>query len=259
MHSLFVCGGSYYVLWRVFKIFDGIAKQPLKRQIATAIRTSSLFTVGTMLPGFLVSAFDAIFTDNLWSIRGFGRSCLASVVIVTILVVFWHSSIPDEWHVNIAALRNAKCPQAASTWSLIAARSADLTFGLNGEIHVMPFHSTNKVMAISVHRIDTFVMIPFLYNFGADFAALLVTRSVIRYIYRLQNVTISKLLIMFLMSIFIILIISSGLLNIVSIIMDYIIIAVSSNCVTAAPVIESIFTPGIFMEAILFPFYKPFP
>jgi hypothetical protein len=133
------CIGFAGALRICFKTLEQLSKQTFKRQLARAIETSSIFTVGTMLPGFCITAFDAIFTDNLWSIRGFIRSCIASVVIVTILLVVWYSSIPDEWHLHIVALGRENHPNV-SNWFFIATHVTpggyDINIGPHGELTV---------------------------------------------------------------------------------------------------------------------------
>jgi hypothetical protein len=116
---LLVCGVSAATLWKCFKEVDLISKPPFKREIARAITTSSIFTVGKILPTLLISAFDALFTDNLWSRRGLLRSCLASLVTVTILLLVWYLSIPDEWRIRFVSLGHTNDPNS-TWWTLIA-------------------------------------------------------------------------------------------------------------------------------------------
>jgi hypothetical protein len=94
MLPLIACGGFGVVVWTCVKVVEGVSKQPFKRQLAEVIATSSIFTVGKMLPAFALSAFDAIFTDELWSLRGFIRSCMASIVVVVIYPVFGIRAYP---------------------------------------------------------------------------------------------------------------------------------------------------------------------
>src|SRR5271156_2031279 len=83
----------------------------------------SIFFFITKLPRYWISVFDYFFTARLWSARGFFRSCLASLLTVTILVFVWYSSVPDNWHLQIVGLHDAKNPNPNTvTWSLVAIR-----------------------------------------------------------------------------------------------------------------------------------------
>jgi hypothetical protein len=47
---LLVCGASAATLWKCFKELEVISKAHFKQEIARAITTSSIFTVGKILP-----------------------------------------------------------------------------------------------------------------------------------------------------------------------------------------------------------------
>jgi hypothetical protein len=142
MYPFLACIGFGSVLWVCFKTLEQLSRQPFKRQLTRAIQTSSIFTIGTMLPSFCISVFDAIFTGNLWSIRGFGRSCIASVVTVTILLIFWYSSKPDEWLLRIATFERQGIPDA-SQWAVVAIRQTThgkcrIDIETHGEVKIIP-------------------------------------------------------------------------------------------------------------------------
>jgi hypothetical protein len=121
-----------------------------------------------MLPNFWLSAFDAIFTDKLWSLRGFVRSCMASIVVVTILFGAWYSSIPDDWHLIIYSTGDPYNPPA-TTWAVIAIRTPDLRdvmIGPHGELDLLVKKGPLNLQSA---RLGGILFAPFIYNLFVDF------------------------------------------------------------------------------------------
>jgi hypothetical protein len=260
MAPFMLCTGTCVIIWKCFDIANKLSKQPFKRALANTIVTSSLFTLGKHLPRFCITIFEALFTENLWSIRGFIRSCVASIVVVAILTIVWYSSIPIEWHLRIAALRNAQVPNA-STWCLIGVHGYGIDIGPNGDLHVNPheaFTEGNRYTeALSITRLDTFIVLPILYNFVADFAALIFTQAVINSIIDSGH-TVHRLFIILFSSACLLLALSFVVLHGAVTVMDYIVRAVSRGPISA-PQSGGISEFGNFSKAILFPFYKRYP
>ena len=167
MASLLRCSTVYGALVTCIRIAERQSKQNFKRDLADALRTSAIFTFGTILPSLRISLFDAIFTEHLWSWRGFFRSCLASVVTVTISIMFWYSSVPDDWHVRISGFPQANHPNV-QTWFLVASRSTQgMELGRHGEIiGAVP----NASLSLTLVPLHIFVFLPFVYNLVADLA-----------------------------------------------------------------------------------------
>ena len=255
---LLACGASIATIWKCFNVVESLSKQPFKQQIANSIATSSLFTVGTRLPEFCIIAFEAIFTDKLWSIRGFIRSCIASIVVVAILFAVWLSSIPDEWHLRISALAHAGVPNA-STWFLIGIYGDVIDIDSHGHLHAAAI-SSPYTEAMSIHRLDIFGILPFLYNFVADFVALILTWRVLTKLSTRPNITILRLTITFLVFSCVLLVLSFFVLDAVVTFFNYVIGARSPGLMAATPQGGGIANVGDFVKAtLLFPFYKRYP
>lgn len=256
MLPLIACGGFGVVVWTCVKVVEGVSKQGFKRQLAEAIATSSIFTVGKMLPAFALSAFDAIFTDELWSLRGFIRSCMASIFVVAILSGVWYSSIPDEWNVNLYTNANPYHP--ATMWFVIAIKQPtppgfqNITIGPHGELGVIAQHPSKGTVQLQTQRPDIIFLIPLVYNLFADFMALLITRSIARHLSE-SLVSMRYVVLVFVLSSFSILVLSSAFLNLAVRITNYIVIGDLPSLTGSG---ESIVTPMNYLKAILFPLYK---
>jgi hypothetical protein len=253
MFSFVVCFGSWAALWKCFKIVDNLSKSEFKQQVVAAITSSSsIFTIGTKLPGFCLTAFDAIFTDHLWSMRGFGRSCIVSIITVTFLLIIWYSSIPGEWHVTLVALSSKDIPHA-SQWNVMATYGG-LNVGPHGELSVTPTlpPGSSKEMMFSRERLDILVFLPLLYNLGADFAALIATRRILKYLSELHLINIQRLTVMFLLSAFVLLLISAVFMDFAA--------TITYSILGVGPISgETIRAPPIYLQAIMFPVYKLYP
>jgi hypothetical protein len=270
MHSLLAylpllaCGASAATIWKCFKELDAISKPQFKRMVARAITSSSIFTVGTMLPSLCLSAFDGIFTDNLWSRRGFIRSCIASLVTVTILLVVWYSTIPNIWNVRFAALGITGHPEAPRWWTLIAIpHFTNVPFNIDispeGVFRTIPGdilsrHGGTLYASVNMVGIKVFGGLPFIYNLLVDFGTLIATRQIFRRISEKPSANMWRLIIIFLVSACGILALSFVALDIAVVISNYIVSGASPS--TPA---EWIFSPSRFMGAILFPFYRSDP
>jgi len=89
------CGG----VWALFKILDHekIAKPRFTKQIADLIESpSSVFSVFTAIPSLFLSTFDAVFTDRLYSFKGFVRSAKISTIVLVFLVILWYLTKPPN-------------------------------------------------------------------------------------------------------------------------------------------------------------------
>jgi hypothetical protein len=252
------CGISVATLWKCFTEVERISKAPFRRQIAQAIMASSIFTFGKILPTLFISAFDTIFTDALWSRRGFVRSCIASLVIVTILALVWYLSIPDAWRVRFVDLGRAGNPESR-TWTLIAIRHyTNVPFNLDidaeGRLHPIPGDIVGNQggtigFPTSIETgISVFGGLPIIYNVLVDFSALIVTRRVLRH---MATATVWRMIITLCGSVCALLVLSFAALNIAVLMLTYIFFHSTPR--------EVIFTPSRFARAILFPFYTSHP
>ena len=185
------CGLSVAALWKCFTEVERISKAPFRRQIAQAITTSSLFTFGNIFPPLLISVFDALFTEHLWSKRGLLRSCIASVTILIIFGLVWYLSIPNEWRIRLVDLARAGHPDSR-TWTLIAIRHyANVPFNLDidpqGTFHTVPGDILDNrggklFVPLSIEvGVSVFGGLPIIYNVLVDFAALIVIRRVLQH------------------------------------------------------------------------------
>jgi len=251
-----VCGASAATLWKCFKELDVISKAEFKRQIARAIQTSSIFTSGRFLPPLCVSAFDSLFTSNVLSRRGFVRSCIASVVIVTIFLLIWYLSIPDEWRVRVVALGRADDPHSAPTWTLIAIpHYINVPFNLDidaqGHLSTIPGDILGKrggtmyfPLEIQV-GIQIFGGLPFVYNLLADFIAVIITQRILRDI---ATVPIWQMTVR-------VVIAASGMVVLSFVALGIAVVILSYLFTGSTPSEQSIFDLHRFVRAILFPFY----
>src|SRR5216684_809032 len=93
-----VCFAFCVGVWQVFKLLErekSLAKQNLIKKIEDLIQEpASIFSLVRFLPDAVLSTFDAIFTDNLWSRRAFVKSCIISAVTVILLSILWYSTKP---------------------------------------------------------------------------------------------------------------------------------------------------------------------
>jgi hypothetical protein len=260
LHYL-VCGASAATLWKCFKEVELISKPHFKRQIARAITTSSIFTAGKILPTLFISAFDALFTENLWSRRGFLRSCIASLVIVTILFFAWYLSIPDEWRVRFVTLHHTDNPDS-TWWTLIAIpHYINVPFNLDidpqGQLHKIPGNILSNqggtmTFALNIQGgVQVFFGLPFIYNLFVDFGALIATRRVVQH---MSTATVWRVIVTFFGAACGILVLSFIALNIAVLILKYVFFEAVPSTLG-----ELIFSPSRFVRAIVFPFYTSYP
>jgi hypothetical protein len=260
---LLLCGISAATIWKYFKELEDISTPHFKRQIARAIQTSSLFTVGKILPTLCISAFTYLFTDNVWSKRGFVRSCIASVVTVIILLLIWYLSIPDEWRLRFVALSRAGDPHSTS-WTLFAIpHYINVPFNIDidvhghisqirGDIFGREGEAGSVTFALDIdHQWPIYWGLPFVYNLFADFGALIITQQVLRH---MSSATMRRLT----MTVFVaacgILALSFVALDVAVLILQY--LFTGSGPSTPS---EFIFSPHRFVAAIRFPFYRSNP
>ncbi len=191
-----VCAGSCYCVWKLFKIPDrekAIFKPRLLNNVTALILSpASIFTVLTWLPSGFIPAFDAIFHGNLYSFRGFLQSCKISLILVTLVFVWWYSTIPDYVHLEIytspLGLNDYYFQNMPAIWyySIVS------IVWEQGHYNVV---MTNLVFAF---------LFPFLYNFGFDYLALIFTRQVLKYLTKLPSVLLFTIPIIFSMCLLVI-------------------------------------------------------
>jgi hypothetical protein len=106
-----VCLGFCAGVWGLFKLLErdkSLAKENLIEHIKVLIEEpASVFSIIRFLPDLVLSTFNAIFTNNLWSRRAFGRSCIISMITVSLLLILWYSTKPAnvELEIGIPAAR----------------------------------------------------------------------------------------------------------------------------------------------------------
>jgi hypothetical protein len=251
--SLLACAGSSAVIiWKCFNVVGHLAKEQYKRELARAILTSTLFTIGSRLPSDCTLAFEAVFTDNLLSVRGFIRSCIASLAIVTALFIVWYLSIPDEWHLRISNIEAANDPDLSSWW-LISMRGHAIDIGLHSDLHRI--HGGAEPMML--YRLDVLVFYLFLYNIGTDFIALIFTERILATL-SMRHTTMAGLILTFLLPACMLLVLAFYALEAAGTTIVYIINAISRprGPMMATPLQTYV---SIFMNAVWFPFYKNRP
>ena len=173
------CSGFCYCLWTLFVTLDkhkALFKQRLLNRITTLLLSpASIFTVLTWLPSGLIPAFDAIFKGNLYSLRGFVRSCKLSLVLVGLLFVWWYSTIPDyvrlEIHTSPLGLNDYYFQKMPAVWYYSV---------------VSITRETGYYNIIMTNLVFTFLL-PLLYNFGFDYLALIFTREVLKHLSTLSS------------------------------------------------------------------------
>jgi hypothetical protein len=127
--------------------------------------------------------------------------------------------------------------------------------GRHGDVITLPNTGTlPSVAKIHLHRIYTFLLLPFVYNLFADFFALIITRRVLSHLYARPAVTIDRLIIMFAISAAVLLALAAVLLDVVTLILDYL-THVSPDEILGERTIRN---PQNFLGAIVFPFYRSY-
>jgi hypothetical protein len=204
-----------------------------------------------------------VFTENAWSKRGFGRSCIASLIIVAILLIVWYLSIPDEWRLRFVAFSHAGDPDVTS-WTLIAIpHYINVPFNIDIDVHGhistirgdilgRQGEAGSVTFALDIdHQWPIFWGLPFVYNLFADFVALIITQQVL---IRMSSATMLRLT----MTVFVaacgILALSFLALDVAVLILQYVFTGSSPSTPS-----DFIFSPRRFVAAILFPFYRSNP
>jgi hypothetical protein len=94
-----VCLGTSYFIWTLFDRVEDkrVAKPIFDRKISALLEApASLLSILSVLPTYFLFIFDAVFTDRLYSFKGFFRSAQISVVVVALLSVLWYSTKPPD-------------------------------------------------------------------------------------------------------------------------------------------------------------------
>ena len=242
---------------------EKLSRSSFKQQLATAIRTSSVFTAGTALPGFCITAFNAVFTQKIWSVRGVLRSFTASAITVTLLLGVWYSSIPGGWRLRIVDFPTGTInPHAPAWWALAALKSEPSTcpFDINEHGQIFTTATISAALTcseqLSITSLFALFIIPLVYNFFADYIAIVFTKRILTHLAQSDTVALRRLVATFLLSAAFILAISTAVLGVVLATTRYIDIH-STLPVPLSP--ESPATPKNFVAAILFPFYRMYP
>jgi hypothetical protein len=180
-------------------------------------------------------------------------------VTVTILLLVWYLSIPDEWRVRFVSLGHTKDPNS-TWWTLIAIpHYTNVPFNLDIDPHGQFFNVPGDLLnrqegtptfALTIQRIEIFGGLPFIYVLFVDFGALIATRRVFQHI---STATVWRVIITFVVYACGILVLSFIALDIAVLILNYAFIgSVPSRSE------ELIFSLSQFARGIL-PFYTSHP
>jgi hypothetical protein len=103
--SLFFTLGSGLVLiafiWKLFEKAEAVASLPLKKAISDWLLNLEVKGEFSNWRAAFGTVFDRIFGERHFSWRCFSRSCLASIVTVSILFLFWVGQTSDDPHTEI--------------------------------------------------------------------------------------------------------------------------------------------------------------
>jgi hypothetical protein len=135
-----------------------------------------------------------------------------------------------------------------------------MDIGLHGELHVNPreafANSKQYAASASITRLDAKVILPILYNFAADFLALIFTRRVLKYLSRRATNNVLMLSAVVIVTSCLLLVLSFVFLECALTIINYM-IRVTSRAPIGPPPQGWENTPvGTFAQALLFPVYK---
>jgi hypothetical protein len=173
-----LCSGTCGGVWALFVLIEqqkSVARPILIKRVADLIESpASILTVFAALPNLLLSAFDALFTDNLLSLRGFFRSVKISVIVVFVLSALWWLTIPSNIRVWIGLPADVYLPCTTEIWYC-------------GLIAIVPDLSGDGRDWVTAESLIQVVLASFLYNFFADYVALLATRRILGYISQARN------------------------------------------------------------------------
>lgn len=237
------CAGLCWSVWRLFKYVDKekslFKKSFTTRLINLILAPSSIFSVLSNLPNFFVTAFDLIFTENLFSWRGFLRSCKISLVLVLLLGILWYATIPEYVYLEIRTM-----PFGSSCYMLKI--PPFWNYGLVSMIQ------ENGYVDVHVNYLLPTFFTPLLYNFVFDYAALLFIRNLLRYLSTIQARSILLVPLVFVSSLSMLVVIAFVGFKIASTLSWYL-----TGCR------EQFFNEPSYIEFMVqilsFPFYKQFP
>jgi hypothetical protein len=240
---LAVCLAGCRGVWSLFKLLErekSLAKQRLRTQVIDLIQApASIFSVVAALPARVLAAFDGIFTDNLYSMKGFARSIKFSTVVVILLFILWYSTIPPNVEVAIEIPRARIGPP----WPLPFEGDS-----LGNYAVVSRIYYPNGLRTSSNFIIPVFIA-PFIYNYITDYVALLATRRMLTAIENTTNALV--ILLVFISSVPALLIIAD---------IGFALYTTAIEFATGYPIsVPKFFSPGDLVRRIAFPFYNKFP
>jgi hypothetical protein len=176
--SPFICVGTCGFVWWLFEQLE--EKEPLRPYLRSNVAEliegpASILSVLSKLPPFFIFAFDAIFTDKLFSLRGFLRSAFVSSCVMILLGIVWLYTRPSNIILHIGPLpRNLEvfkyfnCP--LDCYSIMA--------------ETLNYRGDGQSLTTALY-LPSSIAQPFLYNFIFDWIALMVTR---RYLYSISKI-----------------------------------------------------------------------
>jgi hypothetical protein len=240
---LAVCLAGCRGVWSLFKLLErekSLVKQHLRKEVIDLIQApASIFPIFETLPALVLSAFDGIFTDNLYSLKGFARSVMFSTVVVILLLILWYSTIPPNVHLAIEIPRARIGPP----WPLPFKGDSLGNYAVISRI----FYPSG--LRTSANFIIPVFLAPFIYNFVTDYVALIATRRMLKTIANTRNVFL--ILVVFILSIPALLILAD---------IGFALYITAIEFVAEFPLsVPQFFSPGDLVRRIAFPFYNKFP
>jgi hypothetical protein len=196
-----VCLAFCAGVWGLFRLLErdkSLAKQSLIKQINDLIQDpGSIFSLVRFLPDIVLSTFDTIFTNNLLSRRAFVRSCIISAVTVSLLLILWYSTKPANVELEIGIPRARVGPP----WRLPFQEGSFANYAVISRIY---FHNGLRT---SVNFIIPVIIAPLIYNFLADYLAIIATKYILLSI-KTHGKHSLRIIVLFVMSIPLLMIIS---------------------------------------------------
>src|SRR5579871_364017 len=166
--SSIACLATCGFVWKLFDALEQteVLKPHVAKRVADLIEEpASILSILTKIPPFFLSAFDAVFTDKLFSLRGFFRSAIISAFVVSILSALWLYTKPSNIPLWIGPAPRANfypgypCPLHC--------------YALNAAV---PNLVGNGQTWVTAHYLFPHLLTPFFYNFVFDWIALIATR-----------------------------------------------------------------------------------
>jgi hypothetical protein len=168
--SSFIAAGSTYAaacsaIWVGAAHTEKVLKKGGLEAVANAIRSSAMASAVIELPKQFIRIFGRVFTERVFSLRGFSRSAIASLIFVTCLLLYAWSQIPEA--VNVTLTFREPPPPPPPSGSGADSGSWAYLVGLD-------FH-TKDGFPFQLPVVSLFLL-PLLYNICADFFAIVLTQ-----------------------------------------------------------------------------------